>query len=154
MNGETRTFRLVSRMALVAGAGWLLCACAGLPTVDEKLAVPPIDQKSPAAAAVADILGAPGEYPTFAGIPETPTDLKTADQYKADVIGQEETAAALAAAVAPSTWTLSETDAFAAQAMADAKVGTVSAPTDAEMASSEAYARALRAKASPPPRPK
>lgn len=151
MNGATRTFRVVS---LLAGAGLLLCACASLPTVDETLAVPPIDQKSPAAAAVADILNAPGDYPTFAGIPEVPTDLRPASDYKAEVEGQRQTAEALAAAVAPETWTLSETDAFAAQAMADAKVGTVTAPTDAEMAESEAYARALRAKASPPPRPK
>jgi hypothetical protein len=151
MNGEARTFRLV---LLAAGAGLLLCACASLPTVDETLATPPIDQKSPAAAAVADILGAPGDYPTFASIPEVPTDLKTAEEYKADVAGQQQTAEALVAATAPSTWTLSETDAFAAQAMAEAKVDTVTAPTDAEVASSEAYARALRAKASPPPRPK
>lgn len=150
MNGEARTFRTV---LLAAGASLLLCACASLPTVDETLAVPPIDQKSPAAAAVANVLNAPGEYPTFASIPDAPTDLRTAEDYRADVQGQNETAAALAAAVAPSTWTLSETDAFAAQAMADAKVGTVTAPTDAEVADSEAYARALRAKASPPPRP-
>ena len=153
MNGETRTFRTASRMALIAGAGLLLCACASLPTVDETFAAPPIDQKSPAAAAVADVLNAPGDYPTFAGIPEVPTDLKTPEQYKADVTGQQQTAEALIAATAPSTWTLSETDAFAAQAMTEAKVGTVNAPTDAEVASSEAYARALRAKASPPPRP-
>lgn len=151
MNGEARTFRVV---LLAAAASLALCACASLPTVDETLAPPPVDQKSPAAAAVSDILSAPGNYPTFADIPEVPTDLKSAEDYKADVAGQQATAAALLAATAPSTWTLSETDAFAAQAMADAKVGEVSAPTDAEMASSEAYARALRAKASPPPRPK
>lgn len=151
MNGEARTFRVV---LLTGAASLLLCACAGLPTVDETLAVPPIDQKSPAAAAVADILNTPGDYPTFASIPEVPTDLKTAEQYRSDVEGEQSTAAALVAATAPSTWTLSETDAFAAQAMAEAKVGVVTAPTDAEVADSEAYARALRAKASPPPRPK
>jgi hypothetical protein len=153
MNGETRTFRTVSGLALLAGAGLLLCACASLPNLDQSFATPAIDQKSPAAAAVADILKAPGDYPTFASIPEPPTDLKSAEQYKADVTGQQQTADALIAATAPSTWTLSETDAFAAQAMAEAKVETVTAPTDAEVASSEAYARALRAKASPPPRP-
>jgi hypothetical protein len=151
MNGEARSFRVV---LMAVGASAMLCACASLPNVDEKLAVPPVDQTSPAAVAVSDILNAPGDYPTFAGIPDQPTDLKTADEYKADVTGAQATAAALIAATAPSTWTLSETDAFAAQAMADAKVGEVSAPTDAEMAESEAYARALRAKASPPPRPK
>jgi hypothetical protein len=138
---------------MLAGAGLLLCACVSVPNIDETFATQPIDRTSPAAVAVADIVNAPGAYPTFASIPEPPADVRTAAQWKADVEGQKQTAAALAAAVGPSTWTLSESEAFATMARAEAQVGVIKPPTDAEMAESAAYAKALRAKASPPPRP-
>jgi hypothetical protein len=102
------------------------------------------------AAAVAD----PGARPTFASIPEIPTDVRAAPAWRQAVEDQEADRLFTQRNVAEDNWSLSETEAFAADLRAWVAEVDVHAPTDAEMAESDAYARALRARATPPPLPR
>jgi hypothetical protein len=102
------------------------------------------------AAAVAD----PGPWPTFAGIPQLPADLRSPEAWRDAVAEQEADGLFTRRNAAPDTWILSESEAFAADLRARVASVDVHAPTDAEMAESEAYARALRARATPPPLPR
>lgn len=152
MNGQARVLSPMKGL-LLCGAALVLCACAqaprGLPGGQTI-----VDPTSPAAGRINEILAQPGEYPTFADIPARPEDLPSDEQFQAMVQEQESQGADLARQTAPETWYLDASDAFAARAAADAAAGGVQAPTDAEIAESEAFARAMRARANPPPRPR
>ncbi|MES2035635.1 MAG: hypothetical protein V4466_15820 [Pseudomonadota bacterium] len=130
-----------------------LSACASVAAF-EPGANAQIDPTSPAAAAVAEAARTPGPWPTFADIPEVPADLRDAAAWRAAVADQEAEGAATQRAGAEDTWSLTATEAFTARAQADIDSVKVHAPTDAEVAESEAYARALRARATPPPSPR
>ena len=153
MNGDARTFWHSLRLALLAGAASGLTACADLPKL-EPGASAQIDPKSPAAAEVAKALENPGPWPTFAGIPQVPDDVRNSAAWKAAIEDQEAEGVYTSRTSADDTWSLTATEAFEAEARAQVNPLGLHAPTDAEMAESEAYARALRKRATPPPSPK
>ncbi|CAN1497303.1 hypothetical protein MCEMIH16_00383 [Caulobacteraceae bacterium] len=153
MNADARTFWRTARLALLASAASGLTACAGLPEL-EPGANAAIDPKSAAAPAVEAVLNNPGPWPTFAGIPELPEDVRNAAAWKAAIEDQEAEGLYTSRSAAEDTWSLTATEAFEARARAEANPLGLKAPTDAEMAESEAYARALRKRATPPPSPR
>ncbi len=153
MEGDTHIFWRAGRLALLAGAAMTLGACVAIDAV-EPGANAAIDPASPAAAAVAAAAANPGPWPTFAGIPEMPADVRTASQWGEAVADQEADRLLTQRNVAPDTWSLTDTEGFAADLRAKVAEIDVHAPTDAEIAESEAYARALRARATPPPLPR
>ncbi|HEX3365831.1 hypothetical protein [Phenylobacterium sp.] len=106
-----------------------------------------VDPRSPVAAEVVKTVRPDAPYPTFVDFPKKPTGLRPTRQYGRDADRVNADAAKLIAATADSTWTLKDTDAFAAQARADA--GPVLPPV--QPGDTEAFARDLKARATPPP---
>lgn len=136
--------------------GLMLCACASLLlagcTSSNPLALAPIDPNSPVAADVARLSQGGGPFPTFADIPPVPKDQRPVAQWGKEARALEVAGAALETKTAPNTWTLNGTERFQAQAKAAA--GPAIAPTDSSTAATEAFARQLRERATPPPSPR
>lgn len=159
MNGQARIplSRVVGASAPLRVLGVLgvlaLAACAS-PSGRRPFADVPVNPTSPAKAEIEAVLAKPGDFPTFASIPAPPADLPTPEALKAQVEDQIAEGQYVVNSTAPETWDLDASDAFAARAMADADVGGIRPPTDAEIAESEAFAAAARARAKAPPKPK
>ncbi len=153
MEGDTRIFWRAGRLALLTALGLGLTACAAVAELEPGAAAP-IDPSSPAAAAVASAAAQPGEWPTFAGIPGIPADIRASAAWREAVADQEAEGLYTQRTAAGETWSLTATEEFAAGQRAQAAALDVRAPTDAEIAESEAYARALRKRATPPPPPR
>jgi len=153
MEGDTHIFWRAGRLALLAGAAMTLSACVSVDAFEPGAGVA-IDPASSAAPAVAAAVADPGPWPTFAGIPEIPADLRSAEAWRDAVADQEADGLFTRRNAAEETWSLNDTEAFAAGLRATVAQIDVHAPTDAEMAESDAYARALRARATPPPLPR
>jgi len=155
MNGDRhRTWREKGRLLLCVAAGSMLCACMSLPDVVEPYAGAPVDPNSPAAAQVQAAAAAATEYPTFAAIPQVPVDLRSNDAWRLLLRGTEHDRETLLAETAPSTFSLNDTAAFAQQTRALIDYDPADVPTAADAAATEAWARAMRARATPPPRPR
>jgi hypothetical protein len=103
---------------------------------------------------VAEAAKTPGPWPTFADIPEVPGDVRDPAGWRAAVADQNALGAETLRGGAEDTWSLTATEAFRARAQAEVDSVKVHAPTAAEIAESEAYARALRKRATPPPSPR
>ena len=146
MNGQPRD--LFSSTALVLLGALALGGCASRSVFDDVA----VDPNSPAKAQIEAVLAKPGAYPSFADIPQAPADLPAADTFRAEVESQTVAGQTVRADTAPETWQLDASEAFAERARAD--TGDIRAPTEAEIAESEAFAAAARARAKPPPRPK
>ena len=144
MNGETRKF--VRLLALLGGVGGLLCGC-----VDSPFTPPPSDKTSPIAAEADAAAAASVRRPTFADIPEMPTDVPKPAEYRKAVAGQQAAGRQLTRDTAADTFTLTGTEAFAARARREAQVPPSEMPTDADRAATEAFAKAARSRATPPP---
>jgi hypothetical protein len=142
MNASRPPFSTAVRSSLLAGACLIVAGCAGVPFTDAK-----IDPASPVAADVAKMTRQPGKLPTFASIPAPPKDLRPVAQYGRDARAVLAEGEALVAATAPSTWTLGDTEAFAERGRKDAGP-QLDPPTPGD---AEAFARALRERATPPP---
>ena len=129
---------------LLAGAGacCLLSACVGNPFEDAK-----VDPRSPVAAEVATAVRPDAVYPTFAGIPPVPKDVRPHRQYGQSAAQIASAGTELEQATADDTWTLNNTDTFAAEARA----GVGPEITPAQPADTEAFTKALRKRATPPP---
>lgn len=153
MEGDKRIFWRNGRLALLAGAAMTLTACAGFEQFEPGAGVA-IDAQSPAAAAVQAEAAKPRAWPTFADIPPPPADVRDAAGWREAVVDQEAEGTYTARNAAEDTWSLTATESFAARAKAEVDAVSVHAPTDAEIAESEAYARALRKRATPPPPPR
>lgn len=128
-----------------AGASALLAGCVSNPFSTAK-----VDPASPVAAEVTRLTRESREFPTFADIPKKPADVRPLRQFGRAADEVAAAGAALEQATAPSTWTLSGTDSFAAKARTDA--GPEAAATDPR--ATEAFAEDLRRRATPPPPPK
>ena len=139
---NVRQTRLAAKLVAGAAACGLLSACVGNPFEDAK-----VDPRSPIAAEVAKSARADAAYPTFRSIPPVPKDLRPHRQYGQAAAQTEKEAAALAAATADSTWTLNNSETFAAKARADA--GPELPPV--QPGATEAFARDQKARATPPP---
>ncbi len=142
MNGETRK---IVRVALIVGLAAGASACAN------PFKTAQVDPGSPIAARVAAAATTKGGHRTFMDIPAIPTDVPNANQVRAAVVKQQAAGEALTKAVAPNTWELKDTEAYAAKARRDVKSPALEAPTDADRADTEAFARAARGRASAPP---
>jgi hypothetical protein len=152
MNADARTFCETFRLALLLGVAGGLTACASLPL--EPGSNVAVDPRSPAAAEVTEALKTPGPWPTFAGIPQISEDVRNSASWRAAIEDQEADGVYTSRMAAEGAWSLTATEAFEAEARAEANALGLHAPTDAEMAESEAYARALRKRATPPPSPR
>jgi len=145
MNASRPLFPMAQR--LIRSAGLLVgCAivggCAGNPFEDAK-----IDPASPVAGDVARLTRQSGRFPTFAAIPKPPSDIRPLAQYGRDAGAVLAAGEELTRATAPGTWTLDGTDDFATKARRDAGP-QIEPPKPGD---AEAFARALRERATPPP---
>lgn len=94
---------------------------------------------------------ASGRYPTFAAIPEAPTDIRPAQAWRDNIAGVKAAGARLAAETAPSTFTLNDTEAFAELTRRRLDAGGAPADEATSRAEADAFARSIRARATPPP---
>jgi hypothetical protein len=141
---NVRQPRLAAKLVAGAAGYSLLAGCVGNPFVDAH-----VDPRSPIAAEVAKSVHPNAPYPTFASIPPAPKDVRPHAQYGQAAARLEKDAATLVAQTGPDTWTIKDTDSFAAQTRTDA--GPALPP--ASNAETEAFARAQKARATPPPPP-
>jgi hypothetical protein len=154
MNGETG--KIVRPGVLLRGAAQisvLLGLLTGLAACASPFTPPPADPSSPLAAA-ANAAAKDSKHaskPTFAEIPPIPTDVRTPVQFKKAVGAEKLAAEKLKRDTAPGTWTLSGTETYASKARNFAKVPAPAAPTDADRAATEAFAKAARDRATAPP---
>jgi hypothetical protein len=134
----------LGRPLAIVGACAIVSACASVPFTDTK-----VDPNSPVAADVTRVTrqADKSKFPTFAGIPAKPKDVRPLGQYGRDARSVAAAGEALIAATEPSTWTLQNTTAFAERGRRDA--GADIPPV--QPGESEAFARALRERATPPP---
>jgi hypothetical protein len=129
-------------LAVALTAAMPMVGCVGSPFEESK-----IDPTSSVAADVARLTRDDAKFPTFAGIPSPPTDIRPLAQYSRETRAILAEGAALAAATAPATWTLSGTEAFAEKGRRDAGP-QIDPPKPGD---AEAFARELRERATPPP---
>jgi hypothetical protein len=133
------------------GAGLLACAsgcallsaCVGNPFQDAK-----VDPRSPIAAEVAKSVNPNAPYPTFAAIPPVPKDMRPRRQYGIAASQVDKAAAQLLQATADDKWALQNTGTFASEAQSAAGPQVAPPPS----ADTDAFAAALRRRATPPPR--
>ena len=139
---NVRRPRLAARLVASAAACALLAACVGNPFEDAK-----VDPRSPVAAEVASAVRPNAAYPTFAGLPPIPKDVRPHQQYGQAAAQIAQAGRELEQATADDTWTLSNTETFAAEAQAG--IGPAIEPP--QSADTEAFTKALRKRATPPP---
>jgi hypothetical protein len=139
-------FRSAALVGLLAG----LTACA---SSISPFTPPPADPSSPVAAAAnaAAKDSKDAVAPRFIDIPAIPTDVRTPVQFKKAVGAEKIAADKLKRDTAPGTWTLSDTEGYASKARRVAKVPAPAAPTDADRAATDAFAKAARERATAPP---
>lgn len=129
-------------LGAACGAGVLLGGCMTNPFVEAQ-----VDPASPVAAEVARVARTSRDFPSFRNIPATPADLRPVGLYGREAEQVKLAGAALIRETEPETWTLQESESFAARAREAAGPELPpAAPQD-----SEAFARALRERATPPP---
>ena len=137
--------------------GLIFCACASLALAgcasSNPLATLPIDPNSPVAADVARMSRTSGPFPTFADIPPIPTDQRPVAQWGKEARQLEVAGSTLERDTAPKTWTLNGTERFQAQAKAAAGPA-IQGNASSSTAATEAFARQLRERATPPPSPR
>ncbi len=132
--------------ACVCGAA-LLSGCAASP-----FATAQVDPASPVAADVARMARASRDYPSFSEIPPLPADQRPLREFGRAVDQLEVASARLDRETAPDTWTLTGTERFVSRAQAMVAPG---GDSDASTtAASEAFARQIRERATPPPLPR
>jgi hypothetical protein len=136
--------------------GLMFCACASLSLAgcasSNPFASLPIDPNSPVAADVARMSRTDGAFPSFADIPPIPTDQRPVAQWGQEARQLEVAGTTVERQTAPNTWTLNGTERFQAQAKAAA--GPAGVAAGSSTAASEAFARQLRERATPPPSPR
>ena len=90
-------------------------------------------------------------YPTFRSVPPRPTDVRPVKAWKAAVLATEARRDELTRMAAAEPWTLHDTEGWAEQ---ERQVANPPPPitTPSSQSDTEAFAAALRARATPPPR--
>lgn len=147
---STSVIRTAPRLVACAAVGAMLTACAG----GSPFATGAVDPSSPVAAEVARLAKPTGPFPKFTDIPPVPTDERPVRAWGQAADQLEAAAARLERETADNTWTLTPgaTEAFAAGAQRQA--GPALASDDSTTAASEAFARQIRERATPPPLPR
>lgn len=88
------------------------------------------------------------KFPSFCDVPMIPTNIRSAEAFKTEVVDTRLAGAATVRATAPDSFTLADTDTFAEAARSAA---TPPAPMTApESLDTESFAAGARAKATPP----
>ncbi len=134
-----------SRLVVAAFSCAILSACIGNPFEDAK-----VDPRSPIAAEVTKSVRLGVNYPAFRDIPAVPKDVRPHMQYGEQAALTEKEAAALTLATVSDTWTLNNSEAFAAHARAAA--GPEIPPADP--LDTAAFAKAIKDRATLPPPPR
>lgn len=154
MNASPRLFVMsrleplrTSLLVCVCGAA-MLSGCA----ISNPFVTATVNPASPIAAEVAAKARASHDYPTFADIPPVPADVRPLPAFGRAASDLQVAGAELVRDTAPSTWTLTGTDAFAGRARDIA--GPEATGPDSTTAATEAFAKAQRARATPPPSPR
>jgi len=125
-----------------------LSSCANVASF--KTGTLPVPPNSPVALAVTEALSHPGPYPKFADVPKIPADAPNAETARVAAASVQDGAAALQREIdGMPPIDPGAADAFSAQARS-AFAGE-SAPDEGARARTEALARELRARATPPP---
>jgi hypothetical protein len=130
-----------------AATAALLAGCAGNPFAEAK-----VDANSAVAEDVARMAHESRAFPTFADIPPPPSAQRPLASWGQAADQLEVARANVETATAPSTWTLTGTERFVARARS--QVGPDIGPTESTTPSSEAFAKELRERATPPPSPR
>jgi len=137
MNG----FRAIFASAAAAALGGALAAHAATPSPTQ----------SPATTAAIAEARKSAHWPTFASVPPAPTDVRPAKAWKSAVMTTRGEGAELALAAAAEPWTLHDSEGWANEER-DAATPPPQITAASSAADTEAYAAALRARATPPPR--
>jgi hypothetical protein len=93
----------------------------------------------------------PAAWPSFASVPPAPTDVRSLRAWRSSVLTTRAEGTELAREAAAEPWTLHDSAAWADEER-DATVPPPQITTASSEADTEAYAAALRARATPPPR--
>jgi hypothetical protein len=136
--------RLAVRLAACAGVGALLAGCGGNPFATGK-----VDPTSPIISEVNAAGKTDRPFPKFTDIPELPKDVRPPKAYGVAAAKVEGARDQLERDTAENTWTLNDTLKF--QAGAQTAAGPDIAPTAQDAAATEALAKKLRERATPPP---
>ncbi len=140
-----RSTVLVPKVVGSAAVCALLAGCVGNPFADAQ-----VDPRSPIAKEVATSVKPDAPYPTFLTIPARPKDVRPARQFGVAAGRIDQAADQLADQTADDKFSLQNTETFAAEAQKAA--GPDATPTQAQQAAeTQAYANALRKRATPPP---
>ena len=110
----------------------------------------PVAPDSPVGLAVTDALRNPGPYPKFSDVPKVPADAPNAETARAAIADVQGEASAVERQIAD----LPPIDPGAAEAFstyAQSVVAQEAAPDEDARERAEAFARAMRARATPPP---
>jgi hypothetical protein len=153
MNVETlRIWRTSGRLLFSAAGLFVLGACAS--TRNEPYANAPVDGNSSAATQVAAAAAQNAPFPTFADIPQAPGDVRSVEGWNIAVNGTEAERARLLAETAPSTFSLANTEGFIAAERAAIAYDPADVPSADQAAETAAWAKRMRERATPPPRPR
>lgn len=139
----------IFRLSLCAGLAGSAAACVQV----SPFVTRPVDAGSPVAADVRAASSANTAFPSFADIPAAPKDVRTPEAWRkavASVLKEKRVVETLAEAH-PATLFNAEAFASAARARAVTQPGDV--PSVNSRAETEAFAKALRERATPPPPP-
>jgi hypothetical protein len=150
MNGETRDRVRHGARAIAALAG--VCALGGCVDMSKYnyFSTSPVDPASPAATQVNTALQTSGPYPKFSQIPPAPTDVRSVQAWRSAVQGVIADQRQAAASAAAYPFTLTDSEAWAAQQRAKIPTKEQSGPGQDTSKSTEDYANKARARATPP----
>ena len=113
-----------------------------------------IDGPSAVARDVAYAARHPGPYPRFIDIPNIPTDIRPASAWRQAVVDLQGQKAALDREAADLPPPLTDTERYAADSRGRAAADPADIPPPDAAQQTEAYAKTLRERATPPPTPK
>jgi hypothetical protein len=94
---------------------------------------------------------APAPYPTFAEIPSVPGDVRSPAEWRRNIIAVRADGVKLASETSPNTFTLNDTEAFAARIRAQASKGGTAPNEVTGRAQADAFVNAARGRALTPP---
>mgnify|MGYP001169640249 FL=1 len=152
MNAPLRLFVKLSARPLSRGAAACVCLSTLLAGCASPFAEASVDPASPVAQDVARMVREAREEPTFASIPPIPAADRKAGDWGRAADQLELAGARLEQETAANTWTLNDTTRFVARARSEAGPDFDGAASSA--AATEAFARELRERATPPPPPR
>ena len=137
------------RLSLCAGLLGSAAACVQV----SPFATQPVDAGSPIAADVSAASKAQTDFPTFAGIPSAPTDVRSPEAWRKSVASALKDKRVLETQAEANPATLFNAEAFASAARARAAMKPGDVPSTMSRAETEAFAKDLRDRATPPPPP-